>query len=97
VGTVGAGRIGLRVLRRLGGFGCRQLLYNDYTWLPEEREAELGVQVGDMGGPWPRLSIAARRLAADRCWLARPAPTYGSVYSPPASAILPCAAVRPPG
>lgn len=44
VGTVGAGRIGLRVLKRLAGFGCRQLLYNDYTWLPEEREAELGVQ-----------------------------------------------------
>ena len=30
VGTVGVGRIGARVLRRLRGFDCKELLYYDY-------------------------------------------------------------------
>jgi len=30
VGTVGAGRIGYRVLRRLQGFDCKELLWFDY-------------------------------------------------------------------
>ncbi|OCF32774.1 formate dehydrogenase [Kwoniella heveanensis BCC8398] len=36
VGTVGCGRIGYRVLQRLQGFGCKELLWFDYTDLPEE-------------------------------------------------------------
>lgn len=34
VGTVGAGRIGYRVLQRLQGFDCKELLWFDYTDLP---------------------------------------------------------------
>lgn len=34
VGTVGAGRIGYRVLQRLQGFECKELLWFDYTDLP---------------------------------------------------------------
>jgi len=36
VGTLGAGRIGYRVLQRLLPFDCKELLYYDYTALPEE-------------------------------------------------------------
>nr|XP_018267095.1 formate dehydrogenase [Kwoniella dejecticola CBS 10117]OBR89253.1 formate dehydrogenase [Kwoniella dejecticola CBS 10117] len=35
VGTVGCGRIGYRVLERLQGFNCKELLWFDYTDLPE--------------------------------------------------------------
>ncbi|KAF8635205.1 hypothetical protein AX17_003981 [Amanita inopinata Kibby_2008] len=35
VGTIGAGRIGYRVLRRLVPFDCKELLYYDYAPLPE--------------------------------------------------------------
>lgn len=35
VGTIGAGRIGYRVLQRLKPFDCKELLYYDYTPLPE--------------------------------------------------------------
>lgn len=35
IGTVGAGRIGFRVLQRLQGFNCKELLYYDYTALPD--------------------------------------------------------------
>ena len=35
VGTIGAGRIGFRVLQRLVPFNCKELLYYDYTPLPE--------------------------------------------------------------
>ncbi|KIK58668.1 hypothetical protein GYMLUDRAFT_45253 [Collybiopsis luxurians FD-317 M1] len=38
VGTIGAGRIGYRVLQRLVPFDCKELLYYDYTQLPAERE-----------------------------------------------------------
>jgi formate dehydrogenase len=34
VGTIGAGRIGFRVLQRLMPFDCKELLYYDYTPLP---------------------------------------------------------------
>jgi formate dehydrogenase len=34
VGTVGCGRIGYRVLQRLQGFDCKELLWFDYTDLP---------------------------------------------------------------
>jgi hypothetical protein len=34
VGTIGAGRIGYRVLQRLVPFDCKELLYYDYTPLP---------------------------------------------------------------
>jgi len=36
VGTVGAGRIGYRVLQRLQGFGCKELLWFDYADLPAD-------------------------------------------------------------
>ena len=35
VGTIGAGRIGFRVLQRLVPFNCKELLYYDYAPLPE--------------------------------------------------------------
>ncbi len=35
VGTIGAGRIGYRVLQRLKPFDCKELLYYDYAALPE--------------------------------------------------------------
>ena len=35
VGTIGAGRIGYRVLQRLVPFDCKELLYYDYNPLPE--------------------------------------------------------------
>ena len=35
VGTIGAGRIGFRVLQRLKPFNCKELLYYDYAALPE--------------------------------------------------------------
>ena len=35
VGTVGAGRIGYRVLKRLQGFDCKELLWFDYNDIPE--------------------------------------------------------------
>ena len=41
VGTVGAGRIGYRVLQRLQGFDCKELLWFDYADLPAgERSLE---------------------------------------------------------
>jgi len=38
VGTLGAGRIGYRVLQRLLPFDCKELLYYDYQSLPAEAE-----------------------------------------------------------
>lgn len=42
VGTVGVGRIGERVLRRLRAFDCKELLYFDYQPLSPEKEKEIG-------------------------------------------------------
>ncbi|OGM47983.1 formate dehydrogenase [Aspergillus bombycis] len=42
VGTVGVGRIGERVLRRLKPFDCKELLYYDYQALSPEVEKEIG-------------------------------------------------------
>lgn len=42
VGTVGVGRIGERVLRRLKPFDCKELLYYDYQPLKPEIEKEIG-------------------------------------------------------
>lgn len=42
VATIGVGRIGERVLRRLKPFDCKELLYYDYTALPAETEKEIG-------------------------------------------------------
>ncbi|RPB16193.1 D-isomer specific 2-hydroxyacid dehydrogenase [Morchella conica CCBAS932] len=44
VGTVGVGRIGERVLRRLQGFECKELLYYDYQPLSPELEKALGAR-----------------------------------------------------
>ena len=44
VGTVGAGRIGHRVLQRLKPFGCKELLYYDYQSLPEAAAKEVGAR-----------------------------------------------------
>ena len=42
VGTVGVGRIGERVLRRLKAFDCKELLYFDYQPLKPEAEKDIG-------------------------------------------------------
>lgn len=41
VGTIGAGRIGFRVLQRLKPFDCKELLYYDYASLPERKPSLL--------------------------------------------------------
>ncbi|KAL2785691.1 hypothetical protein BJX66DRAFT_314368 [Aspergillus keveii] len=44
VGTVGVGRIGERVLRRLKPFDCKELLYYDYQPLSADAEKEIGAR-----------------------------------------------------
>jgi formate dehydrogenase len=44
VGTLGAGRIGFRVLQRLKPFNCKELLYYDYTPLPGHAAQEVGAR-----------------------------------------------------
>ncbi|CAE6408564.1 unnamed protein product [Rhizoctonia solani] len=44
IGTIGAGRIGYRVLERLKPFNCKELLYYDYNSLPAEAEKAVGVR-----------------------------------------------------
>ncbi|OAA40017.1 formate dehydrogenase [Metarhizium rileyi] len=44
VGTVGVGRIGERVLRRLKAFDCKKLLYYDYQPLNQKAQDEIGCQ-----------------------------------------------------
>lgn len=47
VGTVGIGRIGQRVLKRLKPFDCKELLYHDYNTLDPETEKEIGCRKVD--------------------------------------------------
>lgn len=44
VGTIGAGRIGYRVLQRLVPFNCKELLYFDYQNLPPDAEKAVGAR-----------------------------------------------------
>lgn len=44
VGTIGAGRIGYRVLQRLKPFDCKELLYYDYQSLPPDAEKQVGAR-----------------------------------------------------
>lgn len=44
VGTIGAGRIGYRVLERLKPFDCKELLYFDYAELPKDAAARIGAR-----------------------------------------------------
>jgi len=44
VGTIGAGRIGYRVLQRLKPFDCKELLYYDYAPLPDEAQKAVGAR-----------------------------------------------------
>ncbi|KAB5593309.1 hypothetical protein CTheo_3227 [Ceratobasidium theobromae] len=44
VGTIGAGRIGYRVLQRLVPFNCKELLYFDYNELPEADAKAVGAR-----------------------------------------------------
>lgn len=44
VGTIGAGRIGYRVLQRLQGFDCKELLYYDYQALTPELEKKVNAK-----------------------------------------------------
>ncbi|KIP11202.1 hypothetical protein PHLGIDRAFT_100180 [Phlebiopsis gigantea 11061_1 CR5-6] len=44
VGTIGAGRIGFRVLQRLRPFDCKELLYYDYAPLPEHAAKEINAR-----------------------------------------------------
>ncbi|PCH43627.1 NAD-dependent formate dehydrogenase [Wolfiporia cocos MD-104 SS10] len=44
VGTIGAGRIGYRVLQRLKPFDCKELIYYDYAALPEQAAQAVGAR-----------------------------------------------------
>lgn len=44
VGTIGAGRIGYRVLQRLKPFDCKELLYYDYSPLPPAAAETVGAR-----------------------------------------------------
>ncbi|KAF9654001.1 NAD-dependent formate dehydrogenase [Thelephora ganbajun] len=44
VGTIGAGRIGYRVLQRLKPFDCKELLYYDYAPLPKDAADAVGAR-----------------------------------------------------
>ncbi|KLO16968.1 NAD-dependent formate dehydrogenase [Schizopora paradoxa] len=44
IGTIGAGRIGYRVLQRLVPFDCKELLYYDYAPLPDAAAKAVGAR-----------------------------------------------------
>lgn len=44
IGTIGAGRIGYRVLQRLVPFSPKELLYYDYAPLPEDAAKAVGAR-----------------------------------------------------
>ena len=44
IGTIGAGRIGYRVLELVLPFGPKELLYYDYNALPEEAAKKVGAR-----------------------------------------------------
>ena len=44
IGTIGAGRIGYRVLQRLAPFAPKELLYYDYASLPAEAAKKVGAR-----------------------------------------------------
>ncbi|BGP49232.1 formate dehydrogenase (NAD+) [Rhodotorula kratochvilovae] len=44
IGTLGAGRIGYRVLQRLKPFDCKELLYYDYAELPADAAQQVGAR-----------------------------------------------------
>lgn len=44
IGTIGAGRIGYRVLERVLPFGPKELLYYDYNALPKEAAEKVGAR-----------------------------------------------------
>jgi len=44
IGTIGAGRIGYRVLQRLVPFDCKELLYYDYNELPADAAKAVGAR-----------------------------------------------------
>ena len=44
IGTIGAGRIGYRVLERVLPFGPKELLYYDYASLPAEAAKKVGAR-----------------------------------------------------
>lgn len=60
IGTLGAGRIGFRVLQRLLPFNPKKLLYYDYQPLPAAAEKEVGAErvqdlkefLGQLGMSW---------------------------------------------
>ena len=64
VGTIGAGRIGYRVLQRLMPFDCKELLYFDYTPLPEHAAK----------------TIKARRVEKLEDMLSQVAPLFNSIF-----------------
>jgi formate dehydrogenase len=62
VGTLGAGRIGFRVLQRLVPFDCKELLYYDYNPLPEHAAKEVNARrVEDLKVGSPTLSPEKER------------------------------------
>jgi formate dehydrogenase len=57
VGTVGCGRIGYRVLQRLQPFGCKELLWHDYTDIPESESTLTNAGIGQDIGLTPRCKV----------------------------------------
>lgn len=57
VGTIGAGRIGQRVLKRLAGFDCKELLYYDYARLDPTIEKDLNCTYAELDDLISRCDI----------------------------------------